>query len=386
MADAFFVTNLFFGYDRRPFSGGMEIHLRSIINLLATRGIHSDVLQRWHTNELIHKDDFIQVQGVAIPFYLYNLVWKKKIGDNKKIIHLNDIIFSFPRIDKRVSATFHGVSWDIPTWNLPSEWTQQRFWFFKVNLLRKYYLLNTRYAIKRCRKILSVDNSLRYITQHEFPDYRDKIDVIPNFVDVDKFYPKNSTKQKFGLEAKDFVVLYPRNISLARGYFLLFEIMRKIARSKHNVKFLVVGGDLREINKDKYFRLLYYTIQKEKLMHHVHFAGSVPHAQMNDVFNASDIVIIPSLFGEGSSFAALESMACGKIVVASNIGGLNDIIIDGYNGFLVKPNSEAFVKKIMEIMDDNIMIKHVSVNALRTAKEIYSKKKWDKRVLEFFET
>jgi len=385
MSEAYFVSNLFFGYNHELFAGGMEIHLKNIVELVCKHGFHSTILQRWYKNELIYRDESLKVQGVKIPFYLYNLIWKKKVQGKPKIIHLNDIVFSFPNADNKTSVTFHGVSWDIPINNIPTEWALERFLIPKALFVRHYYIMNTRYAIKRCKKILSVDNSLLYLTQHELPQYRDKIKTIPNFVDINKFYPTNSTKSKFGLSTNDFVVLYPRNISLARGYFLLFDIIKKIAKRRMNVKFLIVGGKLKELGKDKYFSFLYSKINKEKLMDYVRFMGSIPHDKMNDVFNAADIVIIPTFFGEGSSLAALEAMACQKTIIASNIGGLNGIIIDGYNGFLIPPHAELFVSKILYLRDNKEVLKYTSRNALRLAREVYNKKRWEKQVLDFFE-
>ena len=120
-------------------------------------------------------------------------------------------------------------------------------------------------------------------------------------------------------------------------------------------------------------------------MDYVRFMGSIPHDKMNDVFNAADIVIIPTFFGEGSSLAALEAMACQKTIIASNIGGLNDIIIDGYNGFLIPPHAELFVSKILYLKDNKEVLKYTSRNALRLAREVYNKKRWEKQVLDFFE-
>jgi glycosyltransferase involved in cell wall biosynthesis len=103
------------------------------------------------------------------------------------------------------------------------------------------------------------------------------------------------------------------------------------------------------------------------------------------VYNASDVVIIPSLFSEGTSLSALEAMACGKSVVASNIGGINDIIINGYNGFLVSPNVKEFAKAITLLYLDEELRKAISTEALKIAHKVYNKDRWRNQIIEFFD-
>lgn len=61
--------------------------------------------------------------------------------------------------------------------------------------------------------------------------------------------------------------------------------------------------------------------------------GRINYLDMPDIYNNSDIIIVPSLY-EACPGVVLEAMSCGKIVVASDIGGIPEIIRDGFNGIL----------------------------------------------------
>jgi glycosyltransferase involved in cell wall biosynthesis len=390
MFDAYFITHLFYGYDGKLLEGGAEIHLREIVNLLRTRGLRIKVIQTWYKNGIIYRDNTFEVEGVKISpnlmSVLMNFVWKKKVSNEATIIHLNDINLSFPFADKHVTVTFHGVGWDIPT-NIPLNYAYALPKYFKVKtrLFRFYSISNMKHAVIKSKKILSVDSSLLRIVQHEFPEYREKITVIPNFVDTNVFRPTSSKKNEFGLNHDDFVILYPRNISLARGFPILLELIKYFTAKSERIKFLIAGKSLQEISHSAYFNVLKRNLDKIDTYKRVRFLGSVPHEQMWKVYNASDVVIIPSLFSEGTSLSAIEAMACGKPVVASNVGGLNDVVINGYNGLLVQPNAKEFTRAITSLYLDEELRKTISAKALEIAHKVYNKDRWQKQIIEFFD-
>jgi glycosyltransferase involved in cell wall biosynthesis len=87
---------------------------------------------------------------------------------------------------------------------------------------------------------------------------------------------------------------------------------------------------------------------------------------------SSDIFILPSL-AEGLSNALLEAMACGLPVVATNIGGTNEVIKNGVNGILVEPkNSEQLAQAILSLMKNQKYAYRLGINARKTITEKYS--------------
>ena len=87
---------------------------------------------------------------------------------------------------------------------------------------------------------------------------------------------------------------------------------------------------------------------------------------------------MPTIGSEGTSFSLFEAMGSGCACICSNVGGMTNIIIDGYNGFLVNPDSESFCNKIELLVKNKNLRRRVRKNAYKTIKEGFSKEIWEK--------
>ena len=98
---------------------------------------------------------------------------------------------------------------------------------------------------------------------------------------------------------------------------------------------------------------------------------------MSDIYNICDIVVIPSRL-DNLPNVALEAQSCGKPLIAYNVGGLSDIIIDSYNGFLIKPfNHILFSQKLQKLIKN----KKLRLNFGKNAYE-FSKKNWSQNIIK----
>ena len=97
-----------------------------------------------------------------------------------------------------------------------------------------------------------------------------------------------------------------------------------------------------------------------------------------------DVVLVPSIGSEGTSLSLLEAMSAGCYCIASNIGGLTDIIIDNYNGKLVQPNIDDFYEAVVNVIskdEHDLLIKQLH-NAYSVVNESFSFEMWEKRWLK----
>jgi glycosyltransferase involved in cell wall biosynthesis len=360
----------------------MELHLSQVAELMTLKGLKVCILQRWTGNETIHSEGNLTIEGLKTPDPLFNYRWRSKIRGDPAIVHLNNISHSFPSASTDTSITFHGVGWDIPK-NIPREYSGEYF-DLKVRMVRSSEIFQMIYGMKRCKKILTVDTSILRLMQQLFPEETEKVHYIPNYVDTNLFRSKSSTKEMFELSEDDYVILFPRNISLARGYPILLDILNHFSKDK-KVKILVAGRELTEIRKSGYLVKINEYIQSRGLSGSIRFLGSIEHRKMVDVYNAADVVIIPSLYSEGTSLSAIEGMASGKPVITSNVGGLNDLIIDGYNGLIRRPRSDEFITAIEGLRSGDIDPRKISENASAVARQSFTKTKWDASVIKFFD-
>ena len=79
---------------------------------------------------------------------------------------------------------------------------------------------------------------------------------------------------------------------------------------------------------------------------------AVPHDKMYELLNRSHIAVIPSTYSEGTSLSCLEAMAAGCAIVATDIGGLCNIVIPDFNGILVRPNVSDIVIAVSGLAND----------------------------------
>ncbi|NOQ14866.1 MAG: glycosyltransferase, exosortase A system-associated [Methyloprofundus sp.] len=167
---------------------------------------------------------------------------------------------------------------------------------------------------------------------------KDKITIIPNAVDIEKFtFGQGASpvlKQELGLEDKT-VLGFIGSFYAYEGIPLILEALPEILKHQPNVRVLFVGGGPQEqVIKDK--------VKQLELESYVIFTGRVPHDQVQDYYRLVDIFIYPRLAMRLTDLVTplkpLEAMAQGRLVVASDVGGHKELIKDQQNGVLFKAN------------------------------------------------
>ncbi len=137
----------------------------------------------------------------------------------------------------------------------------------------------------------------------------------------------------------------------AKGFSFLLRAFHKLVQKFPRAHLLIVGDFMNPDEKKRVFD----EIKAKGLRRKVSLVGFVPASQVAAWLREMDIFVLPSLH-EGSPCALMEAMACGLSVIATDIGGIPDIITDGVHGLLVPPSdSEVLAEKIIALIDDNTM-------------------------------
>lgn len=221
----------------------------------------------------------------------------------------------------------------------------------------KQFLLNEeRKAYKSSDVIITVDSRLKKYLIESFGVNKNKIHVIINSVDIREFHlrkDKERFRKMFNLPEKKIIILCPRRLVKKNGVIYAALAMKYIKyKYKKNIFVLVYAGEGPE--KDEIYRVA----KQYNLVGDIVFLGSIEHHLIKYLYNAFDIVVIPSISIEGveeaTSISALEAMASGVPVIATKVGGLKEIIQDNVTGFLIEDKSpEALGDAIykLSIMD-----------------------------------
>jgi len=187
----------------------------------------------------------------------------------------------------------------------------------------------------------------------------EKSAFIANAVDARKFRPdvsSESVRARYGVPADHCLILCPRRLVPKNGLEFLIESLPSIRRCFSGVSVLIAGdGPERE--------KLEARVRELGLGDSVIFAGSQNNDELPEFYAAADVVAIPSL-KEATSIAGLEAMASACAVVATNVGGLPEIIEDGVSGLLVPPRDpEALAQAITRLIETPELRKQLGLAA-----------------------
>ncbi len=373
----------YYNISKEGLVGGGEVYLYDFAKCLLKEGHEVTVLQASDVNKVFDLDG-IRVKAFKIPFNFkgslgilsrygsFNLFWKKHLDKDVDRIHFHDFMHAVPFGNKNMTGTSHGITWDNPYF---VNWNKQGF---QLRVYRNFIRPIAKNAIKRLGKVVANDTFLLRFVQSEMPQYRDKVEVIFNYVNLDVFNPDN--KPSFRLKNFKFkdrkIVLFPRNFGYGRGGLLTVEALKIIVKKYPDVLLLMTGeGPEKNLVKKK--------VKEYNLEDNVVFLGHQDHFKdMPGLFSSADVVIVPSISTEGTSLSALEAMASKKPVVVTNVGGLLDIVIDGFNGLVCKPNPFSLAEKIMFYFDNPSEAKKIASKGYEWVKKYHNYKLWCKKYKE----
>ncbi|MFN4291467.1 MAG: TIGR04063 family PEP-CTERM/XrtA system glycosyltransferase [Permianibacter sp.] len=176
----------------------------------------------------------------------------------------------------------------------------------------------------------------------------EKITVIPNAVDIDKFQwidqRDHELEAQLGLQGKT-VLGFLGSFYAYEGLDLLLNATARLAARQPDLRVLLVGGGPQEA-------ALKAQVQALGLQDRVIFTGRVPHAQVNRYYSLVDVLVYARhkmrLTDLVTPLKPLEAMAQGKLVLASDVGGHQELIRDGYNGFLFPAGDTAALADCIE--------------------------------------
>ena len=92
-----------------------------------------------------------------------------------------------------------------------------------------------------------------------------------------------------------------------------------------------------------------------------------------------DIAVVPTIGSEGTSLSLLEAMSAKCAVICTNVGGMTNIIIDGYNGLMVTPNIDQLYSAIKYLIDNKDIRNKISERGHDTIRKSFTLEKWEKK-------
>jgi PEP-CTERM/exosortase A-associated glycosyltransferase len=235
--------------------------------------------------------------------------------------------------------------------------------------------------IDKCDAIVCICEGLR----SEIAPRRNKgnIFVTQNGVDTTIFAPREkagSLVNKFELEGK-IVIGFIGSFFTFEGLADLIASVPKVAAEQENVRLLIVGGGVEEANVKR------QAAELGVLEEIVIFVGRVPHEEIQDYYSIMDIMVYPRISKRITELVTplkpLEAMAMEKAVVASDVGGLKELIRDGVTGLLYEAgNIDHLAERIVHLARNEKKRKLMAENARL---QMRAEREWSKIVPKYLD-
>lgn len=247
-----------------------------------------------------------------------------------------------------------------------------------IDLWRKPYHIfidSLTYGLSSAIISNSLAGALRLSNVEKIPP--EKIKVVYNAIKLEEYVPGSSYSRKefrnsIGAGPDDYIIVTVARLEEQKDHLTLLKAARIIcdmlskkkgAAFASGVKFVLAGGGalMDELKQ---------AADKLGLTENVIFLGT--RTDIRDILHSSDMFLLTSIY-EGIPNAILEAQACGVPVVATDVGGVSEIIIDNFNGVLCEPKDvEAIAEKTVHIVENPDFAKFLSRNAIERLKTKFS--------------
>jgi N-acetyl-alpha-D-glucosaminyl L-malate synthase BshA len=220
-----------------------------------------------------------------------------------------------------------------------------------------FYKPAVTFSINKSDIVTSVSQSLKDNTLELFAVTKE-IEVIPNFIELAKIPQKTSCRSAMAL-SDERIITHISNFRSVKRIPDVIQIFYTV--QQHIPAKLMMVGDGPE--KEKAELLCAQLGITDKV---IFFGNS---NEIDQILQHSDLFLLPS---ETESFglAALEAMACGVPVISSNSGGLAEVNLEGYSGYLsAVGNVTEMASNALQILQDPIRLQEFKANALKTAEK-----------------
>lgn len=226
-----------------------------------------------------------------------------------------------------------------------------------------------KYLVKKSGVIICRNNKFKEKLIQKYNVPKSKINVITSGVKTNIFKPlasneKEKIRRDLGLKNDDIVIGFvATHISHSKGADRLIEVFERMKKECLNVKLLLIGDDEIGIHKN------------DSIIN----CGLVKREKLPNYYNAMDIFVFPSR-SEGAPKVVMEACACGIPVISTKVGGMSELVIERYNGFLVNPGDiDAIVNRCKTLLNDEVLRNIMGKKAREYAVERFEFNKLVKR-------
>lgn len=325
-----------------------------------------------------NKISFLSSQNI-IDFGIYNEVRKYVVAFQPDIIHIHNLKFTksvllasrgFSKVQ-----TLHDLRAILPLYPHFFNINGKMYYDGKIKLrtiLFDYFIFGNK-RIKKNAINYFICPSKYLVNMSKSADFKNSI-YLPYFNDISN----KNTQTKLNIFIEKNFILFVGRLDKIKGVDYLLKAFKITNKKNKSLKLIIIGDGSERENLEELSRSL-------KVNKFVKFLGNVNNSELGKYYSASIGIVIPSVYPETSPLVALEAMNFSKPIIAFNSGGLSDLVIDGYNGYLVeKFDTEKLALKIGMICNNRKDSVKMGKNGRILSMDVYSKDKHISNLLNVY--
>mgnify|MGYP001110134153 FL=1 len=368
-------------------TGGMNVYVREITRHLGAAGVHVDV--------------FTRSQDEHVPHVLHDL------GYGNRVVHIpagpenpfpkNVLATYLPEFVKGVRefSEVKGITYDLihshywmsgvaglelkSYWNVPVVHMFHTLVLMKNRVAQsaeeiegKYRLDGEQAVLRSADRIIAATPAEMAQLQWLYQADMRKIVVVPPGVDTCRFYPipPDEAKEYIGVPPCGRMILFVGRIEPLKGLDVLLESIARLKKQdslgEYRFCLVVIGGEMETDSEMMSAEMARIQALREQygLQDLVAFLGKRGQDTLPYYYSAAEVVVVPSFY-ESFGMVALEAMACGTPVVASQVGGLAYLVQDGVTGFTVPvEDPQALTDRLMSLLSNAELRKKMGEQAV----------------------
>jgi len=368
-------------------TGGMNVYVRELTRALGRRSVHVDV--------------FTRSQDEHVPHVLHDLGYGNRVVhipagpetplDRETLArHIPDFVQAIKEFTEAKALEYdllHSHYWMSgmaaielkATWSVPMVHMFHTLGVMKQRVARSVEEIEGDYRLNGEKEVLRVADRIVAATLAELAQLQwlyqadvNKITVIPPGVDISHFYPisADEAKEVIGLPPCERMLLFVGRIEPLKGLDVLIKALKLLDEQGIYVCLAVIGGD--PVNgqepRNQEMERVKMLSDEAGLQKLVTFLGKRSQNLLPYYYSASEVVVVPSHY-ESFGMVALEAMACGTPVVASQVGGLAFLVQDGVTGYTVPVDDpHALADRLKLILQDNTLREKLGAQAVEFAR------------------
>jgi len=373
-----------------PSIGGLETSVYNLVKELDDLGHNVSVITADVPPTGSYRMNNITVRRLPVLFQFYKAPVCPTLFQALSKIGKSDIIHVHtpPRTFSDVVLTFHKLKRNLKTPCVLSVhlYLEKAPALFK-SLSNFHYMTFSKFVFGEADRILVPTNSYKALMIKQFDILPEKIDVVPNGVDVERFNPgrfdKWAARKKYGVFSQKIVLFIGRLDRQGieqKGIVYYLKAASIVIQKFKDVKFVIAGG-----GGNKQVDYIKHLAKKLGILDHIKFIIRFPAEETPLIYSMADIFVLPSLF-ESFGISLIEAMAMEKPVISTKIRGVKDVVKENETGLLVPPmNAGMLAEEIFQLLHDEKLAMKLGKNGRRYVKTTFDWKKIAKKVVHIYE-